>query len=230
MSITKRIANKLTDYNNRESTGSRLRAKRLEPLTELIQRVFDNEGQVNIIDIGGARQYWNNLPATLLRQCNVTITVVNLSLPPITDNNEHFNYVRADACNLSQFDNGQFHIAHSNSVVEHVGDWQKMVLFAQELKRVAEFYFVQTPNYWFPVEPHCMTPLFHWLPKPMRLWLVMHFSLGNWTKCSSVDSAMRTIESSRLLNKTMFLSLFDDSEVIIERVLFLPKSFIGIKR
>jgi hypothetical protein len=104
-----------------------------------------------------------------------------------------------------------------------------MVQFAEEISRVAENYFVQTPNYWFPMEPHCMTPVFHWLPEPMRIWLVSRFQLGHWKKATSISEAVQIVQSARLLNKNMFQALFKDAVVSTETLFFLPKSFIAIK-
>ncbi len=160
----------------------------------------------------------------------MNITIVNL--PGIVKPNDHglFKFVEADGCDLSRFDDKSFHIAHSNSVVEHVGDCERMVQFAKELSRVSQNYFVQTPNYWFPIEPHCMMPFFHWLPKPIRVWLVLHFQLGHWAKAGSIDQAVRTVKSARLLNKKMFQDLFKGAKVLTERLLWLPKSFIAVKK
>ncbi len=141
-----------------------------------------------------------------------------------------FRFIEADACNLAMFSDQAFHVAHSNSVVEHVGDWDRMLLFANELSRVSQKYFVQTPNYWFPVEPHCMTPFFHWFPKPMRVWLVSKYELGHWAKGTSISHAVKIVESARLLNKKMFQELFKISEVRTEWFFCFPKSYIAVKK
>ncbi len=154
------------------------------------------------------------------------MNVPGSSLPA---NHGRFEFCHADGCNLSEIQDNSFHIAHSNSVIEHVGDWSRMVLFSKELKRIAPRYFIQTPNYWFPIEPHCMTPFFHWLPKPIRILLVMKFSLGNWIKASTVDGAVRKIEGVRLLNRKMFCELFDDAQIETEKFAFMPKSFVALR-
>ena len=59
-------------------------------------------------------------------------------------------YVVADGCHLP-FADDAFDMAFSNSVIEHVPDHEA---FSRELARVGRSYYVQTPNKWFPIEPH----------------------------------------------------------------------------
>ncbi len=230
MSITGILAKRFTDYSRRESIGSKLRAKRIGPLLEMIETVFSKHGSVSVIDIGGTEQYWDIIPQGYLDEHKVTVTVVNLPGSALPKDHGPFLFVGADGCDLAAFKDKSFHIAHSNSVVEHVGDWERMVRFAKELSRVSNAHFVQTPNFWFPIEPHCMTPFFHWLPKPMRVWLVSRLQLGHWKKAASIDEAVRVVESARLLNRKMFQALFKDAHVLTERFFRLPKSFIAVKK
>jgi hypothetical protein len=221
------MAKNLSNYDNKNSLGSRLRAKRLTPLLEMIEGIACDDG-IEIIDVGGTERYWSILPIEYLRAHNVTITIVNLPGTILAKDHDCFKFVCADGCDLSAFGDKSFHIAHSNSVVEHVGDWGRMVKFANEIKRVSVKLFVQTPNYWFPIEPHCMTPMFNWLPKPIRVWLVLRFNLGHWKRASTVDEAVRIVESARLLDRSMFRELFQESQILTERFFLLPKSFIAV--
>lgn len=230
MSITRTFAKWFSDYDSRKSGGSRLRARRIVPLLEMMEAVFNENGSVSIIDIGGTEQYWGIVPRQYIDEYKVSITIVNIPGTAMPADHGPFKFIEADGCDLSGFHDDSFHIAHSNSVVEHVGDWGRMVQFAGEVSRVSRKYFVQTPNYWFPVEPHCMTPFFHWFPKPTRLWLVSHFQLGHWGKATSIDEAVRTVESARLLNKKMVQGLFLDANVLTEKLFFMPKSFIAIRK
>jgi hypothetical protein len=45
-----------------------------------------------------------------------------------------------------------------------VGDFDKKVLFLNEMLRVAENVFFTTPNKYFPVESHTNAFFLHWLP------------------------------------------------------------------
>jgi SAM-dependent methyltransferase len=76
--------------------------------------------------------------------------------------------VRADGRELP-FGDGEFDLAFSNAVVEHVGggrDGQRR--FVHELCRVAGRVFVTTPNSHFPLEVHSLVPFAHWLPRGAR--------------------------------------------------------------
>jgi hypothetical protein len=224
------LTNYLIDYTNKNSLGSKFRIKRIAPMMNLIEAASIKYGSVNIVDVGGTELYWNIVSREFFDRHKVTITIVNLPGSEIPANHGPFIFVAADGCNLSAFDNEAFHIAHSNSVIEHVGDWARKVQFATELSRVAKQYFIQTPSYWFPIEPHCMFPFFHWLPKPIRVSLVASFNLGNWERAQSIDEAVRIVESARLVDKKMFQALFKDATIITERFIFLPKSFVAIKK
>jgi hypothetical protein len=63
------------------------------------------------------------------------------------------------------FADGEFDIAHSNAVIEHVGSRDAQLHFLSEMARVARAGMVSTPNRFFPVETHTLIPLLHWLGK-----------------------------------------------------------------
>src|SRR5476651_420207 len=76
--------------------------------------------------------------------------------------------VRADGRELP-FADGEFDLAFSNAVVEHVGGGREgQRRFVHELCRVARRVFVTTPNSRFPLEVHSLVPFAHWLPRGVR--------------------------------------------------------------
>jgi len=78
MSLTSELARVIADYDNPESLGSRLRAKRIAPLLEMIEAVHEQCGPVSIVDVGGTEEYWGIVPPGFLDAHNVSITLVNL--------------------------------------------------------------------------------------------------------------------------------------------------------
>lgn len=224
----RRIARALTNYDDPRSLGSRLRVRRLAPLLALIDKAFERDGYVRIIDVGGTARYWRLLPDEFLSSRSVSITIVNLHSVALPPDDPRFTFMVADGCDLSEIPSGAFHIAHSNSVIEHVGDQARMVSFASELQRVAEDYYIQTPDYWFPVEPHCMTPFFHWLPRAIRVGLVRRVALGHWPQAQSLHEAEELVDATRLLSRREFQALLPSAKILHERVLGLSKSLIAV--
>ena len=229
MSVTKTIAKKIANYNDPNSFGSRMRKRRAQLLLSMILEIFREKGEVNIIDVGGTRTYWNIIPVDLLRAQNVKITIVNLPGTEMIFGDPLFSFVEGDGRNLSNYGDNAFDIAHSNSVLEHVGNWEDMRRFTREIARVGKSYFVQTPSFWFPIEPHCMTPFFHWLPLFIRMQLVLRFELGHWKKAENLSEARVIVESARLLTMEKMRSLFSDG-IICTEWLLLPKSYIAIRK
>lgn len=227
------FAKKITDYQSDKMTfAKRLRQKRIQPFLRMIEAVYEVKGSVSILDIGGTTQYWKIIDENLLRKFKVTITLINLPSAKVLSDTEFTQHIDGDATsNLwEKFEMSSFDLIHSNSVIEHVGDWRKMKAFAHNIESFIGGYYVQTPNYWFPIEPHCMTLFFHWLPKPLRVALVARKSLGHWAKAATVSEAVDKVESARLLDKRMFSELFNDAEISSEKLFFLTKSLVAIRK
>jgi ubiquinone/menaquinone biosynthesis C-methylase UbiE len=73
-------------------------------------------------------------------------------------------FYRSDGRTLP-FPDGSFDFAHSNAVIEHAGSRVQQAQLLAEMWRVCrKGLYVATPNRWFPVEPHTVIPLIHWLP------------------------------------------------------------------
>ncbi len=223
--------NHLTNYSNPKSFGSRMRARRFVPLAALIAKIHAEKGQVSILDVGGRETYWHALPSGFLENHSVKITILNLPCDLVGQDSKVFTYAVGDACDLGQYPDNSFDIVHSNSVIEHVGNWDRIKAFAKEARRLAPNHFVQTPYYWFPIEPHFIKPLHHWLPKPIRASLWMWFTMGARGRASNIDEAMLQIdEEPYLLDMRMFRYLFPDGQIIKERFLFFTKSMVAFRK
>lgn len=199
-------------------------------LRALIEQCFAAKGAVRLLDMGGEIRYWNTLGIEYLKAHYVSITLINLSEENLPHNPDPalFTNIIGDCCELS-FDDYSFDIAHSNSVIEHLGSWEKMSKFAVETRRMARHYYVQTPAFWFPIEPHFGVPLLHWLPEPTRVALVQRRAIGRGPRADNIDSAMALINYYRLLDKAQFTYLFPDAELVQEKFLGLTKSFVSIR-
>ncbi len=223
---------RIARYDDPDSLGHKLRKKRMGGIVRLIEACFAETRSCRILDIGGEAYYWNLLDHDYLRSRNVRVTIVNLYAPSVAQAmNAAPDIIDAaigDGCALSYADN-EFDIAHSNSVIEHVGGWRQMVAFANETRRVAPRYFVQMPYFWFPYEPHLGGALLHWLPEPLLVSLSMRRRLGCYPKAANVGEAMLMVQEQRLLDRRAFSFLFPDGEIHREKFYGLTKSLIAIK-
>lgn len=123
-------------------------------------------------------------------------------------------FVRADATVELPFADGTFDLAYSSSVIEHVAPARRAA-FASEVRRVARGWWVQTPAWSFPVEPHALLPFAHWLPPAVRRPYWRLGVAGAW-------------EDIALLRRRQLEALFGPA--IAERVGPLAKSWISVRR
>lgn len=223
------LAERIGNYSSPSSLGSRLRRKRIGRLLEMIVDVVQRQGRCSVLDVGGTRHYWQIVPEEFWRRYAVSVVIANIDPGRIGCSEGPFSYARADACDLPYPDRS-FDLLHSNSVIEHVGDWDRQAAFAREVARIGTGYFVQTPNYWFPWEPHFGMPGFQFLPTPLQVALIMSRRRGWQQRTATIDGAMRSIESCRLLDERRFRALFPDAELVRERLLGLTKSLIAVRR
>jgi len=206
--------------------GNRFRQRRLERLLTIIDQIVAERGTCRILDVGGAAGYWLYLEP-LWRGRPIHITMVNkIEVPPP---DERFASFVGDARDLRQFADLSFDLVHSNSVIEHVGLWNDKRRMAQEIRRLAPRYFVQTPNYWFPIEPHLRMPFIHWLPYPWRVKVVMHRACGYYPRAKSYGEAREILDDARLLDAKSAALLFPDAVIERERFAGITKSLIAIR-
>jgi SAM-dependent methyltransferase len=122
-------------------------------------------------------------------------------------------FVRADASAGLPFADDEFDLAYCSSVIEHVPPPHRAA-FAAEARRVGRGWFVQTPAYSFPLEPHSLLPFAHWLPvAPRRLYWRLGVA-GGW-------------EEIELLRRAEMESLFGPA--LAERAGPLVKSWVCVR-
>jgi ubiquinone/menaquinone biosynthesis C-methylase UbiE len=201
------------------------RRRRFNRFLSLVDSVAEPGKPARILDIGGRADYWDGLKP-LWGHRSLDITVVNLE--PAPEGASDYRHVHGDARNLSQFTDDSFQIVHSNSVLEHVGSWADKAAMAREIRRLAPHHFIQTPNFWFPIEPHFRTLFIHWYPRPWQSAMLMRRPRG-YHSVTDYDDAMLRIEGIALLTQGEMARLFPDSR--IEREWFGPlaKSLIAFR-
>jgi len=124
-------------------------------------------------------------------------------------------FVQADVTARLPFADGEFDLAYSSSLVEHLPPAARPA-FAAEVARVARGWYVQTPAFFFPLEPHALLPFAHWLPPTVRRPYWRLGVAGDW-------------EDVALLRRRELEGLFPGGRVHAERLLGLAKSWISVR-
>lgn len=216
MGLFERVA----DNSNPGSLASVLRRRRVQVFQRLIARV---PRPVQILDVGGTLEFWGQTDIGLSH--GLRIVVLNTDVDSVAS--PRLASVTGDARSMPQFDENEFDVVFSNSVIEHVGGWVDQQQMAAEVLRVGRRYFVQTPNKHFPIEPHYVFPAFQFLPEPMQVELLRRFELGHVGRIADRDDARRHVRSIRLLTAGDVRRLFPTSQLYRERLLGVTKSFVA---
>jgi hypothetical protein len=210
------------DNRNESSWAIAFRRKRFKLFNALLSGL---PLPVNVLDVGGEQRFWEMMG--LAGNNDIQITIVNLFSQPTDYPN--LQAVVGDARDLKIFDNHQFEIVFSNSVIEHLGSFSDQARMAKEVNRLGKMHFIQTPNRFFPIEPHFLVPLFQFFPLEFQIALLRRFQLGWYKRIPDSDKARELIISHRLLSHNELSALFPNSSIYREKILGLTKSFIVLR-
>ena len=212
---------KFSDNRDADSLSTKFRKRRFRLFRSLVDSI---PRPLRILDVGGTQDFWEKMEFT--NEPEVEIMILNISKVPVRY--PGFSSVSGDARDLSRFGDGEFDIVFSNSTIEHLGKYEGQKKMASEAVRVGKRYFIQTPNFFFPIEPHFLFPFFQFLPMSLKIFLATNFKLGWYKKFADKGEAKKKIESIRLLRKKELKKLFLGSTIKREKILFLTKSFMVI--
>ena len=182
------------------------------------QRLFPLTSKTRILDVGGTSLNWGLIAG------RPDVTLLNLPTDGVAN-------VVGDGRYLP-FRDRSCDIVFSNSVIEHISLPSDQQRFADEVRRTGRAYWVQTPDYRFPIEPHLVTPFLHWLPKGVRLAIARRFTFWSLLERPSPDRweyyIRHCAEEVRLLDARQLQALFPEAQIIRERFLGLSKSLIAV--
>lgn len=199
-----------------DSLGNSFRIKRFKFLADKLAKF---PKPVSILDVGGTLQYWE--ARGFQNNNDYKITIINLESSDSPYAN--IQIFKGDATNLSNYPDKSFDLAFSNSVIEHLTVFDKQVLMAKEMMRTGKYYFVQTPNRYFPIEPHFLFPFFQFLPYSIQYFILTKTKLSRGRK-RTPERAETYIKEIRLLTSAEMLKLFPGCKVYNEKVAGLIKS------
>ena len=181
-----------------------------------------------LLDIGGYPATWTSQPPMVGSIDSLNIHPV--SWDPSQAPAHNIRILMGDGCDL-QMQNGSYDVAFSNSVIEHVGAWERQVAFANEVRRVGKALWIQTPARECPIEPHYLAPFIHWFPKSIQRRIIPWVTVWGWVSRPLQAEVDEMVETTRLLTKKEMRLLFPDCEIYTERLLgILPKSYVAFRR
>jgi hypothetical protein len=189
----------------------------------LFLELFAPRETTRILDIGGNVYDWRDVPI------ESRITVLNVA--PTDSSPEYpdrFDYVQGDGRALP-FEDQSYDLVYANSVIEHLRTFEDQRRFASEVLRVGRQVFVQTPNRWFPVEPHFVTVFLHFLPKRVQRLMLPRLSFRGLFRSGDDANLQALFEELRLLSARELAELFPGCQIHRERLLGLTKSLIAIR-
>lgn len=211
---------RLADFNDPNSLAGRMRRKRFEFFRCLITQLPRGS---TVLDIGGTPQFWGE--EELVSRGAIRVTIANLE--SYQSVNPAVEQITCDARDMRMFGTNTFNAVFSNSVIEHVGSFADQQQMAREALRVAPRYFIQTPNRYFPLEPHFLLPLFQFYPRRLQAELLRRRDLGWMRRQPNYEDALREVLQIRLLTSSEMRRLFPNGELYKERFAGLTKSLVA---
>jgi len=206
----------------------RFRRRRFERFVDYVQPKPTDR----ILDVGGYPGTWSEHDP-VAGSIDMLNTHEADEFDPEEFPDHQMSYRVGDGCALDDVSDGEYDIVFSNSVIEHVGDWEKQKAFASEMLRVGKKVWIQTPNYHFPIEPHALSLGLHWLPRDTQMkvfkWISLwpHLQRGQATE----ENIRKYVYDIWLLKKSQMEELFPGCEILHERVAgTLTKSFVAARK
>jgi len=214
---------------------------------------FPDLSEMRVVDLGGEVEAWS---MAAVRPAQLVLVNLHSVAKTVLHEHEWISSVMADACDREVLAGENFDLVYSNSVVEHVGGHARRIAFADTVHRLAPRHWVQTPNRYFPIEPHYWAPAAQLLPigaraRFMRRWPsgTMRHAAGrdDWPETAAgaskyplessdvpigtvdIHHALRGALSIELLTATEMQFYFPESVILRDRFGGVTKSLVAVR-
>lgn len=182
---------------------------------------FDIRDETKILDVGGGVRYWSYI------KCKPKITILNIfetkeELPL------NVTWVVGDGRKMD-FEDNEFDIVFSNSVIEHLQEGQDQYDLAKEIMRIGKSFFVQTPYRYAVIDSHYITFLVHWLPRNIQKKILRYTSVWGLVRKPPQERVNNMVNTTNLLNLSEMRRCFPGAKIRKERLLLLTKALIAYK-
>jgi hypothetical protein len=223
------ITDRLTDTEGASASTWARRRRHEKLLAE-----FPDLARMHVLDLGGEAHTWLDSTAT-------PAEVVMLNIPWKAKQQEEqlagrpeaawLKPMAGDACDPpAELRERRFDLVYSNSVIEHLGGHQRRRLFAYYAQTLGDHHWIQTPNRYFPIEPHWVCPGLQFLPPRGRAAVARVWPLGAFTsRRESLRQRLGDALDVELLSASEMRYYFEGSRIVRERVAGLAKSLIAVR-
>ncbi len=218
-----RLMQRLADADRPGSLSNRLRSRRFRLFKRLTGPMPRSMARpLRIVDLGGTAGFWEH--RGWADRDDVEITTVNHDSGGA--GHDGIRAIRGDVTDLGHLADDSFDIAFSNSVIEHLYTPDRQAVMAGQLRRLAPAFWLQTPNYWFPMEPHFHVVGWQWMPIAVRKTVIRRRRCGWRGPCRDVEAADAAVREVRLMTRRQLRRLFPEAVIRPERFGGLVKSWI----
>lgn len=155
------------------------------------------------------------------------IVLLNLQMPTLPPGTEGFSTEAGDACDLTPHLK-DVDIIFSNSVIEHVGSRERQTAMADTIRNSRLPYAIQTPNFWFPLEPHAHIPGFQFIPHRLRARMIQRRGFQYFPKKPTYRECLEVSRSTQMLTARQMKRLFPEAVLLKERFFGMAKSFTAV--
>ncbi|MEJ2862411.1 class I SAM-dependent methyltransferase [Actinomycetospora flava] len=212
------LMRRLFDLNSAGSLVARARHRRWEQLYS----EFPSFDDMSVVDLGGSVVSWSSAPMRPARLVVVNLNVQDAKVDGVETR-------QGDATDLpSSLFAESFDLVYSNSLLEHVGGHFQRYRVAENVRRLAERHWVQTPYRYFPIEPHWLFPGLQFLPYEARVQVSMRWRFGHMRATTRAE-AEALVNEVELVSVSQMQNLFPESGILRERFLGLTKSLIAVR-
>ncbi len=211
INLVELLSNKISKYNRKRKWRNFL-------------KIIDPGPHLTVLDAGFGESDYNETANYLEKHWPYPQNITALGVDMPIKFSEMFPLVKAIRYDGRSFpfEDRKFDICWSNAVIEHVGDRDRQILFLKEIKRVSKKAFITTPNRYFPVEVHTLTPLLHFFPK--RIFDRYLTYIGKGDAAGSYMNLLSFREIQRLLKDAGIFNY----RIMRNRLLFFTLDFVVI--
>jgi len=161
-----------------------IKNKRSEMLN-ILSKNINNKNLMSFLDIGTTED--NELESSNFFLKKFKQISIKKSISDQNINNKNFNNVLKKSITSTFIDHEvdiyKSDLVISSATIEHVGNYENQFKMLENIMQLtSKYFFITTPNRFFPIDFHTKIPLLHMLPKKIHRKILMLIGLKEYAK------------------------------------------------